>query len=170
MAIVHREPSRWSLGLPEGTTLAEREPHEHASGSSLGPSGARSGAPSEYVALGFVFVADELDPQTVASLLARARAGDSQAFAAIYDAYAGRLYRFLMLRVREPADAEDLLQRVFVNVIEALPRYQDRGLPFGAWLFRIARNVAIDFARARPHDDALTVVADHHEGVASRRP
>ena len=152
------------LGVARGHQAAEREPHEHASGSSLGPTGAPSGAPSGYVLLGFVFVADELDPQTVASLLARARAGDSQAFAAIYDAYAGRLYRFLALRVSEPADAEDLLQRVFVNVIEALPRYQDRGLPFGAWLFRIARNVAIDFARARPHDEALTVVADHHDG------
>lgn len=106
-------------------------------------------------------MADELDPNTLASLLDRAKSGDSQAFAAIYDAYAGRLYRFLALRVTEPADAEDLLQRVFVKVIEALPRYQDRGLPFGAWLFRIARNVVIDFVRARQDADPLTVVADH---------
>lgn len=119
-----------------------------------------SGTPSEYVTLGFVFVADELDPQTLTSLIARAKAGESQAFAALYDAYAGRLYRFLAIRVTQPADAEDLLQRVFVKVIEALPRYQDRGLPFGAWLFRIARNVVIDFTRARPDDEALTVVVD----------
>jgi RNA polymerase sigma-70 factor, ECF subfamily len=115
---------------------------------------------SEYVTRGFVFVADELDQGSLAALLNRARAGDSRAFTVIYDTYAGRLYRFLALRVTEPADAEDLLQRVFVKVIEALPRYEDRGLPFGAWLFRIARNVAIDHARARPTDDALTVVIE----------
>ena len=108
-------------------------------------------------------MADELAPDTLASLLADARSGDSRAFAAIYDAYAGRLYRFLLVRVDEPADAEDLLQRVFVKVIEALPRYEERGLPFGAWLFRIARNVAIDFARARPNDEALTAVERHSD-------
>jgi RNA polymerase sigma-70 factor, ECF subfamily len=108
-------------------------------------------------------MADELAPDTLASLLADAKSGDSRAFAAIYDAYAGRLYRFLLVRVDEPADAEDLLQRVFVKVIEALPRYEERGLPFGAWLFRIARNVAIDFARARPNDEALTTVEAHSD-------
>ncbi len=122
---------------------------------------------------------DELDAGTLATLLAAAKAGDGRAFAAIYDAYAARLYRYLLLRVGEPADAEDLLQRVFVKVIEALPRYEDRGLPFGAWLFRIARNVAIDFARARPNDQALADVeghtddrhapADHAELMADRR-
>jgi RNA polymerase sigma-70 factor, ECF subfamily len=152
------------------------EPSARRSGGTLGVVGvARStdrgsnestGPHTEYVTLGFVFVADELEPQELAALIARARTGDSQAFAAIYDAYAGRLYRFLALRVTEPADAEDLLQRVFVKVVEALPRYQDRGLPFGAWLFRIARNVAIDFARARPDEEALTVAGDRADGAA----
>jgi RNA polymerase sigma-70 factor (ECF subfamily) len=81
--------------------------------------------------------------------VAQARAGDELAFTELYDEYAPRVYRFLLLRVREPADAEDLLQRVFLKVIEALPSFQERGLPFGAWLFRIVRNTAIDFERAR---------------------
>lgn len=108
---------------------------------------------------------DELDRDTLASLLAAAKAGDSRSFAVIYDTYAGRLYRFLLLRVAEPADAEDLLQRIFMNVIEALPRYEDRGLPFGAWLFRIARNVAIDHARTRAGDQRLAIA----EGEADDR-
>lgn len=82
-------------------------------------------------------------------LVSRAKAGDAEAFGALYDAYAERVYRFLLIRVGQPADAEDLLQQVFLRVIESLPRYEQRGLPFGAWLFRIARNAAIDFGRAR---------------------
>ena len=82
-------------------------------------------------------------------LVERAKAGDAGAWEALYDEYAPRIYRYLLARAPEPADAEDLLQRVFVNVIESLPRYEQRGLPFGAWLFRIARNTAIDFARTR---------------------
>ena len=89
-----------------------------------------------------------------------ARAGDERAFTSLYDEYAPRLYRFLLLRVREPSDAEDLLQRVFLKVIEALPTFEDRGLPFGAWLFRLARNAAIDFERGRRPTVALDELAD----------
>lgn len=91
-------------------------------------------------------------------LVARAKTGDDDAFTALYDEFAARVYRFLLARVPTPADAEDLLQRVFLKVIESLPRFQERGLPFGAWLFRIARNAAIDFERTRrstaPLEDA----------------
>jgi RNA polymerase sigma-70 factor (ECF subfamily) len=89
------------------------------------------------------------EPRFADPRVAAARAGDEQAFAQLYDDFAPRIHRFLLVRVREPADAEDLLQRVFLNVIESLPSYQERGLPFGAWLFRIARNAAIDFERGR---------------------
>lgn len=101
--------------------------------------------------------------------VAAARAGDERAFTELYDEYAPRVYRFLLLRVREPADAEDLLQRVFLKVIEALPTFQDRGLPFGAWLFRIARNAAIDFERGRRPllpIETLAATPDPGEGPA----
>jgi RNA polymerase sigma-70 factor (ECF subfamily) len=51
--------------------------------------------------------------------------------------------------VRDDLDAEDLVQRVFLKMIEALPRYQERGRPFAAWLFRLARNAVIDHGRTR---------------------
>lgn len=88
------------------------------------------------------------DP-SIDELVARAKHGDACAFGNLYDLYAPRVYRFLLLRVHEPADAEDLLQQVFMRTAEALPRYEARGLPFGAWLFRVAQNVATDFVRAR---------------------
>jgi len=80
---------------------------------------------------------------------------DADAFRALYEEFAPRIYRFALFRVRHAADAEDLVQRVFVKMIEALPRYEQRGLPFGAWVFRMARNAVIDFERTRHPSDSL---------------
>lgn len=82
---------------------------------------------------------DEID-----GLVARARNGDERAYAALYDYYAPRVYRFFRFRVDSPETAEDLMQRVFLKMVETLPGYEARGLPFGAWLFRVARNAWID--------------------------
>jgi RNA polymerase sigma-70 factor (ECF subfamily) len=89
------------------------------------------------------------DDSAIELLVDRAREGDAAAFAELYDAFAERLYRFLRFRLGSHEDAEDLLQQVFLKVIQALPRYESRGLPFGAWVFRIARNASTDAVRAR---------------------
>jgi len=93
-------------------------------------------------------------------IVARARTGDPAAIAALYDQFAARVYRFVLARVHSSSDAEDLLQRIFLKVIEGLPRYEPRGLPFAAWLFRIARNTVIDHERTR-HDHASLDDAAH---------
>lgn len=85
----------------------------------------------------------------IAELIVRAKAGEERAFATLYDLFGAHVYRYALVRLREPADAEDLMQRVFVKVIEALPHYEERGLPFAAWVFRIARHAVIDFERSR---------------------
>jgi len=100
------------------------------------------------------------DAPQISALIGRAQAGDAEAFGEIYDAYVQPVYRFVLAQVRQPADAEDLTQQVFLKLIGSLGRYEDRGLPFGAWLFRIARNMVIDFGRTtrasnRPLDDSL---------------
>ena len=89
------------------------------------------------------------------AIVDQARSGDADAFATLYDVYAPRVYRFLIVRVREPADAEDLLQQVFIKTIQALPRYESRGLPFAAWLFKIAQNVVVDFHRSHRETETL---------------
>jgi RNA polymerase sigma-70 factor (ECF subfamily) len=87
------------------------------------------------------------DEAAIDALVLRAAAGDAAAFAGIYDAYAPRVRRFLRHQLGDADVAEELLQRTFVKMIEALPRYRPRGLPFGAWVFRIARNAVIDHHR-----------------------
>lgn len=92
-----------------------------------------------------------MDPQpaddAIDALVRRAAVGDADAFARLYDAYAPRLRRFLRHQLGDQDAAEELLQRVFLKMIEALPRYRSRGLPFGAWVFRVARNAVIDHRR-----------------------
>lgn len=82
-------------------------------------------------------------------LIARAHAGDADAFSALYQAYVQAVYRFLLLRVSDPSLAEDLTGEVFLRAVDSLPRYSSRGLPFGAWLFRIARDRLIDYYRQK---------------------
>jgi RNA polymerase sigma-70 factor, ECF subfamily len=94
-----------------------------------------------------------IDDAAVERLVAEAQGGDAWAFGMIFDRYHESIYRFIASRVHRPSDAEDLTQHVFVKALEALPRYESRGIPFGGWLFRLARNAVIDHVRTR-HDHA----------------
>ncbi len=93
------------------------------------------------------------DDAAIERLVTEARQGDAWAFGMIFDHYHESIYRFIASRVHRPSDAEDLTQHVFVKALEALPRYESRGIPFGGWLFRLARNAVIDHIRTR-HDHA----------------
>jgi RNA polymerase sigma-70 factor (ECF subfamily) len=100
-----------------------------------------------------------MDDETLDRLVAEAKLGDRDAFGRIFDAYAGPVHRFIASRVNRPSDAEDLTQLVFVKALEALPRYEARGVPFGGWLFRLARNAIIDQIRTRrDHLSLVTAV------------
>jgi RNA polymerase sigma-70 factor (ECF subfamily) len=111
-----------------------------------------------------------MDPQEheqdLEALVERAQAGDQAAIGAIYDRLAGRVYRFALFRVGNRADSEDLMQRIFLKMIESLPRYQSRGIPFEAWFFRLARNNVIDHLRGRRQHQPLETLA----GIDSRLP
>ena len=76
----------------------------------------------------------------VERLVAKARRGDTRAFAHLYDAFADRVFGFLKMRTGDVRDAEELTETVFLKAWQALPGYEQRGLPFSAWLFQIARS------------------------------
>lgn len=83
---------------------------------------------------------DQLDPEIIE--LAKT---DSDAFGQLYDFYFPRIYGFVMAKVGDSSVAEDLVSDIFVKLLDNLPKYQDRGMPFSAWLFTVARNVIFDF-------------------------
>jgi len=82
--------------------------------------------------------------------VAQLRRGDLDALTALVTRYQNRLYRYLLRLVRQPADAEDLFQQTWVRVAERIGKY-DPQRNFDAWLFSVARNLAIDhLRRVRP--------------------
>ena len=82
--------------------------------------------------------------------VARLRRGDVNALAELIARYQNRLYRYLLRLVRQPAEAEDLFQQTWLKVVEKIRSF-DASRNFDAWLFTLARNLAIDhLRRVRP--------------------
>jgi RNA polymerase sigma-70 factor, ECF subfamily len=94
--------------------------------------------------------------------LVRAAQADPAAFASLYDRYRVPVYRYLRLRCASDDEAADLMQQTFLNALDALPRYRERGAPVAAWLFRIAHNLVANAHRARGHTVTLDVTTAEH--------
>ncbi len=115
-------------------------------------SGAELNAAADPAAGGQTFGFDPLYPAdgygSDAELVARARS-DSDAFGLLYERYVDRIYSYCFHRVGNAQDAEDLTARTFYRALHALENYEERGLPFAAWLFRIAHNLVANWHRDR---------------------
>ena len=85
--------------------------------------------------------------ETEKKLVAQSQQGDQEAFASLYRNYVQAIYRYCFFRVQDGDHAEDLTADVFLKAVDGLSRYNERGLPFGAWLFRIAHDRVVDFYR-----------------------
>ena len=94
------------------------------------------------------------------TLVTHARAGDTEAFGKLYDIFLDTIYRFVYFRVSTTADAEDITEQVFVSIFEHIGSYEERNLPFEAWLFRIARNKVIDYYRTKKTKVPLEAIAE----------
>jgi len=86
------------------------------------------------------------------------RAGDPQAVAALFEAYADRVYRLALSQLRDPAAAEDIVQETFLQALTHLDRFEGRS-SLGTWLYRIAHNASIDRLRRRV-EEPLPAEAD----------
>ena len=103
-------------------------------------------------------------------LVERARAGDAEAFGAIYQRHVDRVHGFIAFRVRDAALAEDLTQDVFLQAIRGLEGFDWRG-SLAPWLMRIARNTVVDHWRRsgrRPERPLTAVEAGEAEDDSSR--
>ena len=104
-------------------------------------------------------------------VLMRASQGDKDAFGELYERYAERIFNYVYYRTGNQHDAEDLTARVFQRAMNHIRNYTDRGVPFSAWLYRIAHNLVANWHRDRsrkqeiPLDDLpiLPTKGDHPE-------
>ncbi|MBC7252226.1 MAG: sigma-70 family RNA polymerase sigma factor [Anaerolineae bacterium] len=87
--------------------------------------------------------------QDEATLVARAKQFDRTAIEELYRRYVQRIYRYVYYRVGDEAVAEDLTAEIFLRALEGLEAYSYRGVPFVAWLYRIAQARVVDYHRRR---------------------
>ena len=102
-------------------------------------------------------------------LLQIAQKGNTDAFGEIYERNAEKVFRYLSAHLDNGLDAEDLTEEVFIRVLRSLPDYRERGTPFLAFVFRIARNVLIDhYRRERRKKEQVSAdevpIQDHKPG------
>jgi RNA polymerase sigma-70 factor, ECF subfamily len=97
--------------------------------------------------LGTPVPSSNADALTNADLVRRAQCYDSAALSELFDIYYPKIYNYGLIQLRDVQAAEDLASDVMLRVLESISRYQPRGVPFSAWVFRIARNRLVDIQR-----------------------
>jgi RNA polymerase sigma-70 factor (ECF subfamily) len=84
----------------------------------------------------------------VAQAVARAKEGDQEAVRFLYMQYADNVYGYVRSIVRDDYEAEDVTQHIFAKLMTVIVKYDQRSVPFFAWLIRLAHNAAIDHLRS----------------------
>ncbi len=100
------------------------------------------------------------------AVIDRARRGDRGAFAELYDEHVEAVYRYVLYRLREASDAEDVTSEVFTKAFASIHRYRWQGKSFLAWLYTIARNAVTD----RRRRDRPTIELDNAFGIPEQGP
>jgi RNA polymerase sigma-70 factor (ECF subfamily) len=107
-------------------------------------------------------------------LVRLAQQKDQRAFTELYEAYFDKIYRYVALKVGDKTEAEDMTQQVFLKALESISSFKWKGVPFSAWLYRIAHNQIVDYYRrqnkqaATLHDEALVVSDSNPQQMAER--
>ncbi len=109
------------------------------------------------------------------SLIRRAKQHDQVALTRLYEENFDRIYRYIVLKIGDRTEAEDMTQQVFLNAIQSISSYNWRGMPFSSWLYRIAHNQVVDHLRKKsrrttvPLDESLPAVADDPGHAAEQK-
>jgi RNA polymerase sigma-70 factor (ECF subfamily) len=90
-------------------------------------------------------------------VLVRASQGDREAFGELYARYIERIFNYVYYRTGNTHDAEDLTARVFQRAMNHIHNYTDRGVPFSAWLYRIAHNLVANWHRDRSRKQEIPI-------------
>jgi len=99
---------------------------------------------------------EEIDSINEVELVDRAKY-DPEAFGQLYDRYVVRIYNYIYYRVSNVGDAEDLTAKVFFKALDNIGKYRHMGLPFSAWLYRIAHNQVANFHRDRSRVKEISI-------------
>lgn len=99
------------------------------------------------------------------NLVSRAQKGDEVAFTQLYEEYFDKIYRYIVIRMGDRMEAEDITQQVFLKALQSINSFKWKGAPFSAWLYRIAHNQLVDYLRKTKRRtsvpiDEITLVAD----------
>jgi len=89
------------------------------------------------------------------TLIDRATAGDREAFGELYERYINRVYKHVFYMVNDVDVAQDLTEQTFLRALEAIQRYEKRGIPLLAWLLRIARNLSLNNQRVQRNNSSI---------------
>lgn len=97
---------------------------------------------------GVIDIGDSSEPElSEDEAVERAAQGDTEAFSFLYERFVTRIYNYIYYRTGNPHEAEDLTSRVFHRALHHIERYDNRGVPFSAWLYRIAHNLVANWHR-----------------------
>lgn len=102
-----------------------------------------------------------LDRDAEAELIELAKS-DANAFGNLYERYVDRIYSYIYYRTGNQQDAEDLTARTFFKALDHIQRYDNRGVPFSAWLYRIAHNLVANWHRDRGRHHELALEDQAH--------
>ena len=108
------------------------------------------------------------------SLVRRAQQHDQEAFAQLYEEHFDKIYRYVTLRIGNETEAEDMTQQVFLNALQSISSFKWKGIPFSAWLFRIAHNQVVDHLRKKkrtpvPLNESLASNDDNPQLVIEKK-
>ena len=112
--------------------------------------------------------------QNEESLVRSAQKGDEEAFTQLYEEYFNKIYRYVVIRIGNETEAEDITQQVFLKALQSIGSFKWRGAPFSAWLFRIAHNQMVDYLRKKtrritvPLDDTIVSAENNPQEEVER--